>query len=236
MEAWFERDPARLKKEMDALESLGVTCKVDESRKAQGLLRLSLQLDGNNANFDLPDKERSYELQVVFPDSFPWFRPEVYTFDVKLPRHQHPALGNLCLLPRGTQHWGPAMTVAALLQSQLGLVLEKGVVTEAEIVQADLSEQAEPVSEYYTVFTQAPVLFDPSGLAMREEPSAFAIIGTVALGVPDNAVFPTRLLARTLQNAKGKIVYQVWPALQRLFGHKTINGILVEAPEHPPHH
>lgn len=93
---------------------VGDTLRIDEKRLEQGVLRLEFE-------WPLSDG-RSCSLQAMFPDSYPFLRPQVAlrgdpdTFPEK---HCAPADGTLCLLGRDTGLWSSGWTLATLLEKQL---------------------------------------------------------------------------------------------------------------------
>lgn len=220
---WFKRYPDRYQQELDAFAEAGITCEPDKMLIEKGIVRLFITIERNNSHFQLPGVEEAYPLVVVYPDSYPWFRPEVYAFTLELARHQHMANKGLCLLPRGTQHWRPSLTVVDLLKSQFPLVLEKGVVTDEETVRADEMEQAEPYSEYFNYQLGASVLFDTSGFELPPSIKDFEWIGHAQLGLPRDAVFPSRMAVLEI-HLEGGAIHQAPPEVIQLFGYKQMKA------------
>ena len=93
---WWEKYDGLLEDEIRLLEKAGFRCTDDKELKQRGLL--SLQLVGNVAG----ERRR---LNARYPEHYPYFRPEVFTDDVRLEHHQNPKAGNLCLLERSTDVW-----------------------------------------------------------------------------------------------------------------------------------
>src|SRR4051794_37513447 len=60
-----------------------------------------------------------HQLEVDFPELFPYFRFEVRAPTLSLSHHQHPFGKNLCLMPRGTEHWDISKSLAWYLDVQL---------------------------------------------------------------------------------------------------------------------
>jgi hypothetical protein len=232
MAAWFELYPDRFEKERLALEAAGIEFRIDEALLEKKIVRLTLEVHPHNVFLDLPDPENSYELVVVFPDSYPWFRPEVYAYDLDMPRHHHPIGKNLCLLPRNTKHWDPTITLAELLQTQLRLVLEKGLETNPEKIKADVAEQAEPVSEYYKV-ENPPILFDPTGLDFTPDTKLFQFVGTIRVGMARGTIQLPRFAVHKTHGSDGREIHSAFQVLEELFPYK-LDGILVSAPTPPP--
>src|SRR6188768_1007903 len=99
---WFERYVDRYAQELQAFTDIEIDYVVDEELKERtGVIRLTLTIKANNSFFKECFTE-DHELVVVYPDSFPWFRPMVFDYELALSRHQNPLGKNLCLLPRPT--------------------------------------------------------------------------------------------------------------------------------------
>lgn len=111
---WETHYQGRLRWELDALESVGITPEIDNDRWNSGLLALT---------FDWPlDATTTLRLKAVYPDSFPHMRPQVFLISGldQLPvRHRGPMDNNLCLLGRNSSQWLPSWTLHKLLSEQL---------------------------------------------------------------------------------------------------------------------
>ena len=188
---WFNNLPERWTGEQQELEAAGIQYEVDIDLKAQGFLRLSLvitAMDGIPADF-LP-----LQLQVDYPETYPYFRPSVNAPGITLPRHQNLIDKNLCLLPRETDNWRPETTLAALLLEQLPKIFREGFVTDPDILKENEDEQAEPVSEYYGGIPNASVIMDTLSFDLiptTEGPAQF--LGTIDLRFASHFVVPTRI-------------------------------------------
>jgi Prokaryotic E2 family B len=137
---WFEELPDRLDRELSDLHEVGATWQLNDAARAKGVLRLdSLMwpLDGGLV-----------ELAVVFPDLYPYFRPEVRAPRLQLPRHQAPGGGYLCLVNRDSRHWSVADTLAAYLTERLPLVMKAATTLDPEEAGALEEHQGEPFSDY----------------------------------------------------------------------------------------
>lgn len=233
MKAWFEHYRKRFERELAALDKAEIGYQIDPVAKAQNILRLELHIDGRNPVFDLPGHQ-SLDLVVVYPDNYPFFRPDIYAYDLSMPRHHNPFGKNLCVLPRSTEFWSPELTVADLLQEQLIKVLEKGQVTDPEVLLQDEEEQAEPESDYYPTLAEGPVLFDDSHLDIQFNNDQVELIGLIRVGIPDNAGIPTRLVVLETSDTKGVLIGKVRDETRPLFP-RTIKGVLYKLPRKPPH-
>lgn len=230
MEPWFRRYPDHYEREQKAFEELGIAVIEDQKMKGDGILRLTITIDGNNPNFSL-DKEGTYKFVVAYPDNYPWFRPQVYAYELNLPRHQHPSEKNLCLLPRSTRFWYTEQTVAHLLKSQLSEVLAKGKVEDLEIVKNDPQEQAEPVSDFYQYHSS--VLFNPEEIPTVEIKESCKVIGKMIVGFPENAPLFSRMAVKEISVAANKKVFSLNSEVQQMFP-RSLEGIVIRVEKAPP--
>lgn len=231
MEPWFKRYPGHYERELQSFEELGIT--VDEDKKMKddhGILRLTITIDGGNPNFAL-DNGAAYKFVIVYPDNYPWFRPQVFAYELSLPRHQHPAEKNLCLLPRATRFWYTEQTVAHLLKSQLSDVLTKGKVEDLELVKNDPQEQAEPISDFYQHLSS--VLFNPEGIPNLEGKGSFEVIGKMTVGFPENAPMFSRMAVKEISVPANKHVFSLGSEIQQLFP-RSLDGIIIKVDQPPP--
>lgn len=215
---WFERWPKRLKLELEALGQAGIKVEVDNSAKTAGILKLGLQT---------PEEHPAgrHDLLAVFPEEYPFFRPEVFASSLVLPRHQNPFARNLCLLGRSTRQWDPVTTLAELLHEQLPEVIEHGRCTDPEEL-SEFGEQAEPRSVYYSYEPGAVVFVDPAQRVDPEVDHGTFVIGHQTKG----QVFRGALLR--VRDEQGKDVYQAKPVP---FDFSKRDGFIwVRAGEPPP--
>jgi hypothetical protein len=149
---WWERFPGRLEYELTLLQQDGVSFRINDALKVRGVLRLDVVVEVNGEQFELP---------VLFPSLYPYFRPEVFAKLGRFHKHQNPFGGNLCLLSRRTYHWHPQMTLAELLRLQFPQLL-KSVASDIDVSQNIEEPQGEPVTSYFVYDGQSSILFDPS--------------------------------------------------------------------------
>ena len=80
---WFEADPARLEHEREENERQGLNFTLDrelfDSARVVSF-KGSVTLSGGGVR----------RFEVVYPPAFPFMRPEVYSHDTSLERHQNP--------------------------------------------------------------------------------------------------------------------------------------------------
>lgn len=158
----FKDNPELIGRELDSLRSLKIETEIVESEEHPDRVVFASVIPnnvfGNNTG-------EAINLEIIFPDNFPFFRPQVLAKDLKLPRHQNPISCNLCLLDRETMNWD-IQSIGTFLQERLPKVLKEGMETDSSIISEIPNEQAEPVSEYYArmdtlVFTSGlPIIMD----------------------------------------------------------------------------
>lgn len=159
---WVQRFPGRLEYELAEFERRGLTFALDEAELASGCV----VLDGSIG----ADSDR-VALRVVFPDAYPYFRPEVYARDLELPRHQNPYEKNLCLLETPTRAWNTSDTAAWLVAERVPHLLALLRAGGSVLARNEVA-QGEPESFYIA----------------REHGTA-VLIPEEALRVPDDVAF-----------------------------------------------
>jgi siroheme synthase (precorrin-2 oxidase/ferrochelatase) len=109
---WERRFPGRFQYELDDLKAAGADVVIDDAMlAAEGRLVLDV-------TWPRPDG-RKILLRAIYPDEFPYTKPEVIDPSGRLNRHSSPIGRNLCLLRRGTHNWRPSWTLRRLLDEQL---------------------------------------------------------------------------------------------------------------------
>lgn len=139
MVRWVQRFPGRLEYELAEFERRGfadITLNEDEFGRGR------VVLDGSTEH----DAEQ-IRLRIVYPDAFPYFRPEVYAIDLRLGRHQNPYEGNLCLLEAPTRAWGTSETAAWLVAVRVPYLLNLIKAGGEELTRNEVP-QGEPDSYY----------------------------------------------------------------------------------------
>lgn len=171
IEPWWDRWPGLLEAELAELAAHGYEPDVDEEfQAAHGVIRVKLRVER-------PDTRETMDLVATYPDLYPYLRPEVQAPDLRLERHQNPFVHNLCLLPRGTRHWDPGLTLAELIRQQLPQLFQ-AVATAGTPEAAALEENAgEPFSDYYETWPQAGVLIDSSWRLPGDTEAGYFVLG-----------------------------------------------------------
>lgn len=135
---WWDVWPGRLEFELQALDQVGIKRRLDPDALAKGIVRIELELDHDG---------KTYHLVAIFPESYPFFRPEVLARDLSLTKHQNPFSGGLCLLDRGTYHWDTDFTLAMLIRDQFPQVYAAAMGKKTSNVEE--AEQGEPITAFY---------------------------------------------------------------------------------------
>lgn len=165
-------------------------------------------------------------LEVDFPELYPYFRFEVRAPHLSLPHHQHLLSKNLCLMPRGTEHWDMSKSLAWYLDTQLPKVVAAGRATESGPTTALEEPQAEPVTDYYTYRDNAMILIDGAWTL----PADF-VSGRLQV-LSDQRVERTDPLRGTVMHVttgNGDTVLTAPPHLQR--GGEVVRGHIVQLQE-----
>ncbi len=139
LQPWWIEYPGLLEAELASLDAAGIAHELDEAfRERHGAVKIAVypEVAGTRR-----------PMEAVFPDLYPWFRPEVISREDDLPKHQGPFGKNLCLLPRETDAWHPGHdTLAGILTTQLPRVYESQDAPHAAELEV---HQAEPFTAWY---------------------------------------------------------------------------------------
>lgn len=161
---WFEENPARLEFELDCLQENNWSFKIDQNAFDAGRLVLSGRV---------PTDEGERVLTIVFPDTYPEHRVEIYdkTGGEVLPLHQHPYGRNLCLLDNLPEAWTPNDNAAWMVERVLELnrAALEGVKGLEEIGVG----APEPQSCYYPYADNSAVVIPESVLGIQGDYGCF---------------------------------------------------------------
>lgn len=160
MASWWERFPGRLEAELEAFRERGLEFELDEAMfrgSGRVLLRGTIEFEGEQVR-----------LEVLYPDLFPYLRPEVYAPELKLERHQNPRDHNLCLLDRASRFWQPSNTGAWLVSERVPELLSLFKQGPEAMASAE-APQGEPASVYFGGVTGAAVFVPTEALELSPE-------------------------------------------------------------------
>jgi molybdopterin/thiamine biosynthesis adenylyltransferase len=170
MRKWPEALPERLQYEIDAFEQTeGLDFTLDAGqldRTGQVVFTGTLTRAGHDP----------VALEIRYPDSFPYLRPEVFAHGLRLGRHQHPYRHNLCLLDQSTRHWAPSWTGARLVAERVPLLLDL-LAGDPEIMRRQESPQGEPASYFLAAHAGSAIFIPEQALEMSDRARA----GTMTL-------------------------------------------------------
>jgi hypothetical protein len=170
---WVEQFPERLNYELEEFVRCGLRLQPDQ-RELQKRKRLVMR-------GQIPVGDRAVGITVVYPDSFPYLRPEVYSTNLILDRHQNPFDGNLCLLDRSTREWDTTDTGAWLVAERLPHLLD--LLDRGGQALADgEAPQGEPVTSYLASATGAVAFVPEPALQVPAEVGSGALV--LGLGMP----------------------------------------------------
>lgn len=226
MTAWWERFPGRLEAELEDFRARGLDFELDESlfRDAgRVLLRGAIE-----------HEERSVVLEVLYPDLFPYLRPEVYAPELSLDRHQNPVLHNLCLLERNTATWNPSETGAWLVAERVPMLLSYFDAGPEAMKEAEVP-QGEPVSAYFPGLAGTAVFVPAAMLGLDPEIK----VGSGRISFAPNA--PPQVQLRGLlcelvtkgRSRKSTIVARADEPLARRFGGAQLQTRWARLPKAP---
>lgn len=137
--AWWERFAGTLEQELDAFQRAGMPAAIDPEWQAAGVIRLE---------FTYETSAETIPLYAIYPDFFPYVRPQVYAADLDLPRHRNPFAGNLCLIGRSTEYWSTHDRLADLVVEQMPKLLAAARRPAAAPSPVPEETQAEPITGY----------------------------------------------------------------------------------------
>ena len=145
---WLHRQE-RIRWELEQLREHGFAFEEPTLTDAMVTVAVFVDIDGER-----------HRLEADFFELFPYFRFEVRGRSLSLDHHQHPFGKNLCLMPRGTQHWETNQSLAAALKEQLPKVLATGKAETFSAASDAEDRQAEPVTTYFPSIRGSAMFFD----------------------------------------------------------------------------
>jgi ThiF family/Prokaryotic E2 family B len=152
---WIDQLPERVRYELHEFDRLGLGFKHDELQlRAKKRLVLVGRVTHNG---------ESVEVTVVYPDTYPYLRPQVYAPGLRLARHQNPYTGNLCLLDHSSRAWNTTDTGAWLIAKRLPHLLDL-LTRGGDDLSANEAPQGEPLTSYFFAGGGTVVFVSPSAL------------------------------------------------------------------------
>jgi hypothetical protein len=215
---WWPRQ-ARIQWEFDELARAGFAFDKPASTEGEFMLPVYVTIDG-----------KQHRLEVDFPELYPYFRFEVRAPQLDLPHHQHPFGKNLCLMPRGTEHWHMRYSLAAHLKEQLPKVVSAGTATSPQAVTTVEEHQAEPVTDYYGhYYEQDAIILIDTAMILPDDFTVGRM--TVHLQPREHKNHPVRGTVQTISTIQNQVLHRAPAHLQRN-GH-TVEGFVIklDAPE-----
>lgn len=141
MQTWWSRYPEAFEAEKAGLTAIHASWTIDEPEFAAGRLVIHIEREFSG----MPQK-----LKAVYPDSFPYFFPQVFLDAVAFDRHQQPFDKNICLLARDGADWRPGQdTLAVMLEEQFPKLQ---AVRAAELSSQLVADQEDHVGEPFSSF------------------------------------------------------------------------------------
>lgn len=230
MRKWWEEHPGRLEYELEALRRSGFPFEINEEELARGRVVMSGKVAVPGAG--------DVDIIIAFPDFYPHTRFTVYAPELRLPRHQNPTDGNLCLLSRDGDAWVPSMYAAEVLRVDLPKLMAL-VNGDPEEMRRQEDPQGEPYTEYYTYWPLGGVVVPQEALDM----DARVAKGTFTLRAdqldwldrvasPEKARVSGRVVLAELKGIDGRLLARAPDDLQ--IGASSMNGGWARLPTPPP--
>lgn len=168
MGLWYQDYPDLFRDEREGLEALGFELDAAEHEAGRVVFHGSVERKGSEV-----------KLVIHYPDSFPYLRPEVFAPDLRLPRHQNPLRGNLCLLDRSTREWDVDGSGAWLIAKRVPALLDLVEGGDQEAMRRAEAPQGEPASRYFPAQSGTVVFVPEAMLYLPKDVRA----GTIRLAV-----------------------------------------------------
>jgi len=228
MRPWTKELPDRLRFEIEEFARRGLAFEVDDHElQVQDRLVMRGNIEVN---------ARSVAISVVYPDSFPYLRPEVYAPELGLDRHQNPFDHNLCLLDRSSRAWNTTDTGAWLVDERLPYLLHLTAQGGQAMRDAE-TPQGEPATSYFPSEGGMAIFIDEQFLGIPAD----ATHGSIHLAVHGGEALAPRVRAGLVKAASARAGRsgQRWSVaaqapLRARFNGRTVDGLWVRLPALPP--
>ncbi len=217
MRSWTEAFPDRLEHELAEFERMGLRFELDEQHLGD---TGQVVLGGTVVHAD-----KQVRLQVAYPDSFPFMRPEVFAPGLHLERHQNPVEHNLCLLERSTLAWNVSDTGAWLVAERVPHLLDL-LVAGGETLTAAEAPQGEPASAYFKVEPGAVVFLPQDMLQLPPEHASGVFRVATKENEPPQPLLRGCLSKVSTRDQRGAklVLAELTGPLKERFSGKTIEG------------
>lgn len=194
--------------ELDALRRAGISFEVDQRALKARELRLKFSHDVEGV---------TVAGIAVYPDLFPYFRPQVDAEQLGLTHHQNPLGGNVCLLGRGGDVWQPSYTLEWLLTYQMSRVLQAGRPDARPDAIAAEDIQAEPYTAYLPYEDGSAVLIGGEWEIPSDVTWGSLVLGTDA---PRLAGTTVRCAVLQVRDPAGRALVEADPHLREAYRHE----------------
>lgn len=160
MKYWWDRFPGLEQNELNSLQEAGITFEKNSDAWKIGKLVLHINFPVEVLNLDFAYEKKILVLDAYYPDTYPFFKPEIFAREESFERHQNPFEKNLCLIGRSSDNWESDWSIADYLKSQLPKILKINVEgVGAEFTDSNEEHQGEPLSEFLPFRKEGEVFF-----------------------------------------------------------------------------
>jgi hypothetical protein len=220
---WLDIFPERVEYEASELRDLGFELDKGELADQRRLVMRGVSRTSRG----------EIALTIVYPDSFPYLRPEVFATEIALERHHNPYEGQICLLDRSSRAWDVDLTGAWLISERIPHLIEL-LEHGGDRLRAEEVPQGEPTSAYFLTQAGTAVFVPVEALSMPED----AAYGQMELwlGANDPRTVTLRALlgqVSTKGGRHGRVLASADPQLAKRFGTHKVKGRWVRLPELP---
>lgn len=196
MTAWWDEHKGRLEWEVAQLEAAGLAPVVDYAAQGRGVVAIDLTYPHNGVHI---------KLRALFPDFYPYFRPEVFAPELDLDRHQTPFGKNLCMLGRSNPDWLPDYSLADLIVEQMPKILDINDGMASEDIKKLEEPQGEPFSDYLSYLPNSTLSIDTSWKVPADIDCGTMDIATqINMDGPDRPII--RGVVKCICNAAGEVL------------------------------
>lgn len=150
MTPWWERWPGRLDAEIESFGRRDLGAFVDEDLRALGKVVIRSEVPVDSEPY-------AVSVDVHYPTAYPWSRFAVVAPMLDLPRHQHPFGKNLCVFPRGGEHWDRTWLAGDVVADRVPELIRAVRAGGPDLAAAE-EPQGEPFTDYFDFFPFGGIL------------------------------------------------------------------------------